>query len=76
MSETPSIQTMTEKVWEAERQCDACMYQSDGCGGGVRGGPNGPIYPPCAEHDPEAYMDEDLLEEVYNEIIEEERADA
>lgn len=70
-AEKPSIKDMAEKVWEAERQCDACTYQSDGCGGGVHGGPNGPIYPPCAERDPEDYMDIDLLEEVYNEIIEE-----
>ena len=27
--------------------CKYCAYSSD-CNGGVKGGPNGPIFPPCS----------------------------
>lgn len=37
----------------------------------MTGGPNGPIYPPCCDNDPESYVDEDYLREVYEEIMEE-----
>lgn len=62
---------MVEAVADHERICDACKHQHDGCGGGVTGGPNGPIYPPCCDSGPESYVDEDYLREVYEEIISE-----
>lgn len=36
--------------------CRYCLYNID-CGRGVKGGPNGPIYPPCADRDYELYLD-------------------
>ena len=65
---------MLETVDDHERRCDACKHQNDGCAGGVTGGPNGPIYPPCSDLGPEEYIDEDLLKEVYDEITEDEEA--
>ena len=69
---------MSEDIWKMfeavdnhERRCDVCEYQYNGCRGGVAGGPNGPIYPPCCDLEPQNYVDEDLLREVYNEIMEE-----
>lgn len=62
---------MIKVVIDNDRLCDVCKYSSAGCGGGVHGGPNGPIYPPCADSDPQSYVDEDRLENVYNEIVEE-----
>lgn len=42
--------------------CKFCIHQSD-CPGGVTGGPNGPIYPPCADGEPNQYLDyEELLD--------------
>lgn len=29
--------------------CNNCPYAEIGCSGGVKGGPHGPIYPPCAD---------------------------
>lgn len=69
----PSLQEMAEVILEHERACDTCSYQHDGCSGGVSGGPNGPIYPPCCSHDPLTYMEEDLIVEIYDEIMEEEK---
>lgn len=46
---------------DGEDLCKYCSYSSD-CDGGVIGGPNGPIYPPCADgldeddFDLEAYL--------------------
>ena len=70
----PGLQELAEIVLEHERACDACSYQHLGCSGGsggISGGPNGPIYPPCCSHDPLTYMDEDLIVEVYDQIMEE-----
>ena len=65
------LRKMFEVVTEHDRLCDACKYQYDGCSGGVTGGPNGPIYPPCCDSDPEKYVDEDYLRETYEEIVSE-----
>lgn len=67
----PDLNKMVEVILDYERACDACTYKYDGCSGGISGGPNGPIYPPCAEHDPTQYLDEDLIVEVYDQIMEE-----
>lgn len=45
-------------VVDADEQCKVCRY-SDGCIG-IHGGPNGPIFPPCA--DKEDWIDEQKLE--------------
>ena len=36
------------KSLDGEEVCKYCGY-SPNCPGGVSGGPNGPIYPPCAD---------------------------
>lgn len=47
--------------------CQYCVY-SDDCSGGVRGGPNGPIYPSCSDGEPEMCLDEEaVLEAIENE---------
>ena len=66
------IDYMIQKIFDCERQCDICCYKYDGCDGGVHGGPDGPIYPPCADKDFGLWVDDDLIEEVYNELLEEE----
>ena len=40
--------------------CRYCRF-SDDCDGGVRGGPNGPIFPPCADGEPEMCLDEKAI---------------
>lgn len=50
---------------ENELVCNACPYQAEGCDGGVRGGSNGPIFPPCADGDYEALLDYDSIEEAF-----------
>lgn len=45
---------------DGDDRCKYCIYQ-DGCPKGVTGTPTGPSYPPCADNDPEAYIDYDLL---------------
>lgn len=64
---------MDEKVlkWAEEHDgddwCQYCRY-GDECEGGVRGGPNSPIYPPCADGEPEMCLDESaVLEAIENE---------
>lgn len=44
--------------------CNYCRYGLEGCEGGIKGGQNGPIYPPCADgldtddFDINAYLDD------------------
>lgn len=33
---------------ECDELCKYCTYSSD-CNGGVKGSPNGPIFPPCSD---------------------------
>lgn len=33
---------------EGDEYCNYCKYQSI-CIGGIKSGPNGPIYPPCSD---------------------------
>lgn len=59
------------KKWIEEHEGnDYCKYCkcNDECGGSsVRGGPDGPIYPPCADTDVEELLDmETLLEDLGN----------
>lgn len=63
---------MDEKVlkWAEEHEgdewCRYCRYSVD-CNGGVRGGPNGTIYPPCADGKPEYCLDENAVLEAIEE---------
>ncbi len=63
---------MFQVVEAHERQCEVCKLYGD-CSGGVRGGPDGPIYPVCSDCDPINYVDKVALEDVYNEIMEEDK---
>lgn len=52
---------------DSEELCKYCSYNAD-CDGGVHGGPNGPIYPPCADGLRESDFDLDAyLEDVEGE---------
>lgn len=53
--------------------CNACSFFPRLCPGynGVRGGPNGPICPPCADKDAYDYIDPDKVEQLYQELVEE-----
>lgn len=42
---------------DVEDICRYCLYNDEDCAGGVKGGPNGPIYPPCADKNYELYLD-------------------
>lgn len=66
-----AIDYMFNYIEQREHLCDICRYRSYDCDGGVRGGPRGPIYPPCADGDLGSWVDEDLIEEVYKELLEE-----
>ena len=53
--------------------CTYCKYEMDGCTGNVSGGPNGPIYPPCAGGNAEDYINiEDYIESREEELCKEE----
>ncbi len=54
---------------DGEDYCHYCILQDDCDGRGVRGGPNGPIYPPCCDLDynEELLDDESLLEDLKSE---------
>ena len=54
MSEV-NVKEMMDSL-DAEELCKYCSYNSD-CDGDVRGGPNNPIYPPCADGLDEDYFD-------------------
>lgn len=57
---------MDERVlkWAEEHDgdewCQYCRFNDD-CDGGVRGGPGGPIFPPCADGGPEMCLDENAI---------------
>lgn len=54
---------------DPETVCEFCIHDSYCDHVGVTGGPNGPIYAPCADNDPETYFDYDA----YIKSLEEER---
>lgn len=54
---------------DGDELCEYCRYSGD-CSGGVHGGPNGPIYPPCADRLDEADFDLDTyLEDLENDEV-------
>lgn len=67
------FEKMVDIIIDHGMLCDVCMYQSQDCNGGVHGGPNGPIYPPCADDNSQNFVDENLLREVYAEITQEDK---
>lgn len=73
MEWTDKQEQMAQELIDAEITCDVCrIYDCPMAGSaGVHGGPNGPIFPYCAEHEPKDFMDPDLLEEEYNKWKEE-----
>lgn len=58
----PEIEEVLENI-DQETMCAFCRYSSNGCEPGVKGGPNGPVYPKCSDgldegdFDYEAYME-------------------
>lgn len=52
-----------------DEACSVCRYQSYGCTGGVHGGPNGPIFPPCADTSIAELSDEDTLLNAYHQTF-------
>ena len=61
---TKDQEAFLDKLADEGRLCNVCHCAYDGCVGGVRGGPNGPIYPPCTESDYENFIDLAALEEL------------
>lgn len=62
---------MLEVIAENDRLCDCCRLAYEGCAKGVTGGPNGPIFPACADRDANfesGLFEEDDIIEVYDEI--------
>lgn len=57
------------EAMELDDLCEVCRYASRCSGGGVRGGPNGPIYPYCADHDLEDFVDEETLDAMYEDFL-------
>lgn len=66
----PDFQKMFDAISDHDMVCEVCIYQGMGCTGGVSGGPNGPIFPPCSDLEPQRYVDEELMQDVYDEIME------
>lgn len=50
---------------DGDELCKYCSFSYEGCTGGVHGGPNGPILPPCSDGLDEDYFDlESYLEDL------------
>jgi len=61
------LQKFLEEKEKADEVCKFCLYDIDCNHRAVSGGPNGPIYAPCADGEPERYIDVDALQEAYDE---------
>lgn len=66
-----TFQQAIDVLLEYENACNVCRF-NDVCKGGVRGGPNGPIYPPCCDGGYEGCLYEEdaieLAEEICNDV--------
>lgn len=66
-----TFQQAIEVLLEHENACNVCRYY-DTCNGGVTGGPDGPIYPPCCDAGYESLLYEEdaieLAEEIENDV--------
>lgn len=51
---------------DGEELCNICSYSVEGCTGVVRGGPNGPIYPPCYDQHNEELVEYDAAIEAFH----------
>lgn len=51
----PDVRKIIDSL-DGDDLCQYCQFRND-CYGGVSGGPNGPIYPPCADG-----LDEDCFD--------------
>lgn len=61
-----TINQIVQKIideYDVDELCKYCIYEIDCSGGSVTGGPNGPIYAPCADSDPENWFDIDAYKE-------------
>ena len=60
-----TLQEKLEFIAVCDLLCGICLHRSD-CSGGASGGPNGPIFPPCADKGVDVnsgLFDEDAIEE-------------
>lgn len=55
---------------DSEDMCQYCHYDCDNTG--VRGGPNGPVYPPCADWDDSDHAEHLDIEAILEDMKEEE----
>lgn len=59
----PTLEKMAKTLENEEKLCECCWYETV-CSGGVSGGPNGPIFPPCC--DGFCFDHEAIYENYYN----------
>ncbi len=73
--EKATSMTYDEQLDRIEKEnmlCDICGYNSYCGGSGVRSGPDGPVYPPCADKGVDSFVNEDDIFAKCVEIIMEE----
>lgn len=58
VSEEPKIKVNAEDL-DQETQCKYCLISSDCSGASVKGGPDGPIFSYCVDHDSKEWFDEE-----------------
>ena len=51
---------------DGDNLCSICQYSTMGCTGGIHGGPNVPIYPPCADQSAEELAEYDAAIEAFH----------
>lgn len=61
----PSYEQMMEYVLDAGRECECCVCR--GFCHGIVLGPDGPVFPPCSDHDFGELLDNKLVEQIYQE---------
>lgn len=71
MSMPEHLQKFFEQKIDENNVCQYCIYELDCNHCAVSGGPNGPIYAPCCDDDPETYIDMNALQEAYDEEMKE-----
>lgn len=62
--------TEEQIIWlnalEGDELCAICPHLIQECTGGVRGGPSGPIYPPCVDQSAEELVEYDAAIEAFH----------
>ena len=61
----PSYEEMMEYVLDVGAECECCTCR--GFCKGITLGPNGPIFPPCSDHDFGELLVHELVEDKYKE---------